>query len=248
MKIAVAGATGLIGTKLVALAREQGHNVVELSRRSGFDLTAASVVPPLTEALAGVEAVIDVTQGSSFEENDAVAFFEAVARHLGESAQAAGVARTVVLSIVGIERSPEYGYYVGKVAQERAHREASPGVIVVRATQFHEFAAQMIEWYTVDGVAEVMDVEIQPIDSDEVVSALLQAATGEAPHDLQIAGPSPERLLELSRTWAAAHAPDLSVVVGEAPESMARGAMLPHEGDGVVTRGRDWQTWFAAQS
>ena len=54
MKIAVAGASGLIGTKVVDLARSQGHDVVPIGRSTGFDLTDAAVVPKLTEALAGV--------------------------------------------------------------------------------------------------------------------------------------------------------------------------------------------------
>lgn len=172
MRVAIAGSTGLIGTKLVALARSDGHDVVEVSRSSGFDLTDEAVLPRLAEALADVDAVVDVTQGASFEQDEAVSFFRSVAGHLGQAAHEAGVRRTVVLSIVGIEESPDYGYYVGKVAQEKAHRENSPGVLVLRATQFHEFPGQMVEWFTTDGVADVMDVEFQPVDSAEVVRLL----------------------------------------------------------------------------
>ncbi len=38
MKIAIAGATGRIGSQLTALARKQGHEVVEIARETGFDL------------------------------------------------------------------------------------------------------------------------------------------------------------------------------------------------------------------
>ena len=40
MRIAIAGATGLIGTQLTALARKEGHEVVEIARETGFDLLA----------------------------------------------------------------------------------------------------------------------------------------------------------------------------------------------------------------
>ena len=52
MRVAIAGSTGLIGTKLVKLARSGGHDVVEVSRSSGFDLTDEAVLPRLAEALA----------------------------------------------------------------------------------------------------------------------------------------------------------------------------------------------------
>src|SRR5690349_18972659 len=136
MRIAIAGATGLIGRQLTALARSEGHEVVEIARETGFDLLVGD---GLADALAGADAVVDVTQSPTLDEDEASTFFRAVADNLGGAARAAGVARTVVLSIVGADRSPDYGYYVAKVAQEDAHRAASPGAVVLRATQFHDF-------------------------------------------------------------------------------------------------------------
>lgn len=244
MRVAIAGSTGLIGTKLVKLARSDGHDVVEVSRSSGFDLTDEAVLPRLAEALADVDAVVDVTQGASFEEDEAVSFFRSVAGHLGQAAHEAGVRRTVVLSIVGIEESPDYGYYVGKVAQEKAHRENSPGVLVLRATQFHEFPGQMVEWFTTDGVADVMDVEFQPVDSAEVVRLLLEMATGSFDGDVQLAGPRTESLVGLAREHVAAKGLDATVKPGEAPASMAEGGMLPRQEDAVIVRGRSWHEWM----
>ena len=57
MKIAVAGATGTIGTKICTELEKRGHQVVPLSRSTGVD---ASVLESLTPALAGVDVVIDV--------------------------------------------------------------------------------------------------------------------------------------------------------------------------------------------
>lgn len=244
MRVAVAGATGLIGRKLVDLAEREGHDVVALSRSGGYDLTDAAVVPRLVEALEGVDAVVDVTQGPDFEQDAAVAFFEAVATHVGDAATRARVSRTVVLSIVGIERCPDYGYYVAKMAHEEAHRVHSPGLRVLRATQFHEFAGQMIDWFTADGVADVMDVEVQPIDSAEVVRALLDLAVTRQAEDVQIAGPNVEPLVALSRAYVAGEGLDVDVTAGDAPASMADGGMLPVAADAVQVRGVDWSTWY----
>src|SRR6185312_9776543 len=96
MKIAIAGSTGLVGARLEALALERGHEVVGLARKTGFDLLVGG--DELTQALQGVEAVIDVTQSPAADET-AAEFFVQVAKNLGAAATAAGVSRTVVLSI-----------------------------------------------------------------------------------------------------------------------------------------------------
>ena len=59
MRIAVAGASGLVGSQATNLAHEAGHDVVRLSRSDGIDLTDPR---GLVQALADVEAVIDVTR------------------------------------------------------------------------------------------------------------------------------------------------------------------------------------------
>ena len=247
MRIAVAGATGLIGSQLTALARGEGHEVVEISRESGIDLLNPDRTA-LEAALAGCEAVVDVTSTRGLlSDQETLDFFTGVARSLGEAATAAGVRRTVTLSIVGIEKSPDYGYYVAKLAQERVARETGPGALMLRATQFHDFARQMFEWNRDGDVTRVMDVPTQPVDTAEIVRLLLDMATGAVDHDVQLAGPKPERLLDLVQRYAAHIGSDVRVEPAEAPASVAGGAMLP-EGDDVLIRGIDWETWLAAQT
>ena len=62
VRIAVAGATGNIGSLTVSALERDGHDVVRISRSLGVDLTTGD---GLDEALAGVEAVIDVTNASA---------------------------------------------------------------------------------------------------------------------------------------------------------------------------------------
>jgi uncharacterized protein YbjT (DUF2867 family) len=185
VKIAIAGSTGLVGSQLTALARRDGHEVVEIARGTGFDLLVGD---GLAAALAGVDTVVDVTQSASIDEDESTAFFTTVATNLGQAATAAGVSRTVVLSIVGVDRSPDYGYYVAKLKQEQTARSAAPGVVVLRATQFHEFAGQMLAWNTNDGVASIIDVPTQPVAVAEIVGLLLEMATGAVAGDAELAG------------------------------------------------------------
>ena len=246
MRIAIAGATGLIGSQLTALARKEGHEVVEIARETGFDLLSPDTAA-LEAALAGAEAAVDVTStGGLLSDQETLDFFSGVARNLGRAATAAGVARTVTLSIVGIHKSPDYGYYVAKLAQEQAAREAHAGAVVLRATQFHDFARQMVEWNRDGDVTRVIDVPTQPVDTPEIARVLLDQATGAHPHDAELAGPRPERLVDLAERYAAHVGSDVRVVPVDGPPSIMAGAMLP-EGEDVLIRGIDWATWLAAQ-
>ena len=72
MNIAVVGASGLIGSKVVELLRSEGHDVVASSRSSGVDvLTGAGLV----DALAGADALVDVTNSPDFEADAVMSVF-----------------------------------------------------------------------------------------------------------------------------------------------------------------------------
>ena len=246
MRIAIAGATGLIGSQLTALARKEGHDVVEIAREAGFDLLAPQP-GRLERAFEGADAVVDVTSTRGIlGDQETLDFFTGVARTLGRAATAAGVPRTVTLSIVGVEKSPDYGYYVAKLAQERVAREANSGALVLRATQFHDFARQMFEWNRDGDVTRVIDVPTQPVDTAEIVRLLLDLAIGAVDHDVELAGPRPERLVDLAQRYAAHIGSDVTVEAVDASPSLAAGAMLP-DNDAVLLRGIDWQTWLERQ-
>jgi uncharacterized protein YbjT (DUF2867 family) len=239
MRIAIAGATGLIGRQLTALARTEGHEVVEIARETGFDLLDGS---GLDEALSGAD---DVTQSPTLDEQEASEFFTTVATNLGVAATKAGITRTVALSIVGADKSPDYGYYVAKVAQENAHRASSPGPVILRATQFHEFAGQMLGWNRDGDTASIIDVPLQPVATSEIVRLLLDLATGARTGDTELAGPKPERLVEQVRELVRRSGGEVTVVAIDGPPSMAGGSMLP--GPNAVVRGPDWLTWLDQQ-
>jgi uncharacterized protein YbjT (DUF2867 family) len=239
-RIAVAGATGLIGSQ-VRLATEAGLDVVPLSRAGGVDLT---VPGSIGDRLEGVDAVIDVTRSSAMDQQAAVDFFTGVATNLGAAAREAGVRRTVVLSIVGIDRSQDFGWYVATLAHEQATRQHAPGPRVLRATQFHEFPGQVLERSREGGRAVVMQMPIQPVDSHEVARLLVELATDDAEGDVELAGPRREDLVDLVRRLVRLRGDDVVVEAGPAPASMASGSVLP--GLGALIRGVDWQTWAEA--
>src|SRR5690242_2687261 len=112
-KIAVTGATGRVGTHLVEILEERGHEVVPIARSTGVDVITGE---GLEEALTGVETIIDLATGPSPDEESATEFFTTAARNLQRAGAEAGAKRIVVVSIIGIDKF-EHGYNAAKMAQ-----------------------------------------------------------------------------------------------------------------------------------
>src|SRR5215469_14333516 len=78
MKIVVIGGTGLIGSKTVAILREEGHEVVAGSPKSGVNTITGK---GLKEAMAGARVAIDLANSPSFEDKAVLEFFETSGRN-----------------------------------------------------------------------------------------------------------------------------------------------------------------------
>ena len=79
MKIVVIGGTGLIGSKTVAILREEGHEVVAGSPKSGVNTITGK---GLKEVMAGAQVAIDLANSPSFEDKAVLEFFETSGRNL----------------------------------------------------------------------------------------------------------------------------------------------------------------------
>ena len=75
-KIAVTGATGRVGSRLVEILTRRGHDVVPIARSKGVDVVSGE---GLDEALAGAETIIDTATGPSPDQEEATGFFTASA-------------------------------------------------------------------------------------------------------------------------------------------------------------------------
>src|SRR5450755_746285 len=98
MKIAVAGGTGWVGRYVVERLRAAGDEPVVLARSAGTDLISGR---GLDTALAGVSAVIDVSNLTTVSKKKSIAFFETVTRNLLTAGKRAGITHHVMLSVVG---------------------------------------------------------------------------------------------------------------------------------------------------
>src|SRR5690606_37883501 len=126
----------------------------------------------LEGALDGVDAVIDTSNVGTLSKAKATEFFTAVTSNLVRAANRAGVKRHLLLSIVGVDRIP-FGYYEGKLAQERAARASGVPTTVLRATQFHEFADQNLGRLA-GPLAVIPRMRMRPVASSEVADHLVR--------------------------------------------------------------------------
>ncbi|WER49826.1 SDR family oxidoreductase [Cupriavidus sp. WKF15] len=187
MKIVVIGGSGLIGSRLVTLLREAGHQAIAASPRTGVNSVTGE---GLSNALIDADVVVDVTNAPSWEPQAVLDFFRTSARNLGKAEVAAGVRHHVALSIVGTDRMPENAYFTAKVAQEEAIEAAGVPYTIVRATQFMEFIGGIADFSTESGTVRVGDGLFQPIAADDIAAILSQVALA-APLNgtIDIAGP-----------------------------------------------------------
>jgi quercetin dioxygenase-like cupin family protein len=111
----------------------------------------------------------------------------------------------IALSVVGIERLPEYGYFRAKIAQERLIKGSSIPYSIIRATQFFEFIGRIADEGTEGNTVRLASALIQPMAADDVASAVAGIAVGTPVNGtVEIAGPEQFRLDGLIRQDLAA--------------------------------------------
>jgi uncharacterized protein YbjT (DUF2867 family) len=253
-KVAVAGATGRVGRHVVDVLKEAGHDVVAMSRALGVDVVTGD---GLAEALAGVECVIDVATWPTPEQEAATAFFTAAARNLHQAGEQAGVRRMVEVSIIGCDRFTG-GYSAAKVAHEQAMLSGPIPVRILRAAQFHEFAAQLLEWGRRDEVCYVPKARMQPVAARTVAEALVALATDPEPAPApegapipEIAGPREESFVGMANLLVARRGIPVKVEEVSDPADPDRdvyesGALLP--GPHATLAGPTFQEWLDSTS
>jgi len=210
MRVAVVGATGRIGCETAAALERSEHEVVPISRSSGVDVQSGD---GLTEALAGVDAVVDASNTPAQDEREIVAFFGTGTQNLLAAEQAAGVRHHVLLSIVGIDHGQDVPHYAGKRRQEELVRAGAVPFSIVRATQFHDFAAMVAGWVEQDGAATIAPLLVQPIAPGDVGEILAEVATGDPIGGVvEIAGPDTQDLVDMARRTYAARGQQIRLV------------------------------------
>ena len=255
-KVAVAGGTGRVGRYMVEVLRARGYDAVPMSRSTGVDVISGN---GLAKALEGVECVVDATTGPSPEEAAATEFFVTATRNLQEFGQRAGVKRTVVVSIIGIDRftAGQYGgYYVAKQVHEKAMLSGPIPVRILRAAQFHEFVDTLVKWSRKGNVSYLPKMRTQLVAAKTVAEALADLAIDSLPITAasnaqipEIAGPREENLADAARRLIARRGDSLRIEEVSDPADPASalyesGALLP--GPHAKLAGPTFDEWLAA--
>ena len=216
MKIVVIGGSGLIGSKVVNILRQRGHEVVAASPSSGVNTLTGE---GLTKALKGAEVVVDVANSPSFEDKPAMDFFETSGRNLLSADKSAGVKHHVALSVVGTDRltgsgpGSLSGYFRAKMAQENLIKASGIPFTIVHATQFFEFVKSIAQSAADASTIQLSSVLMQPMASDDVAAAVADVALGEPMNAMvEVAGPDKIRQDELVRQYLSATGDPRNVV------------------------------------
>jgi uncharacterized protein YbjT (DUF2867 family) len=251
MRIVVIGGSGFIGSKLVPKLREQGHEAIAASPKSGVNTLTGE---GLAEVLKGASVVVDVSNSPSWEDSEVLKFFETSTRNLLKYGAEAGVKHFVALSVVGTERLHEAGYFRAKIAQEHLIKGSSTvPYSIVQATQFFEFLKGIADISMQGDKVHLPPMPFQPMAADDVATGVARVAT-EAPVNgtVEIAGPEPFRLDELIRLRLAQLNDPRKVVTD--PDARYSGAkvdertLVPGEGARLgETRFETWVTQPAAK-
>ena len=199
MKIVVIGGTGLIGSKVSAILRERGHEVIAAAPSPGVNTIPGEGVDA---ALAGAAAVIDLANSPSFEATAVLDFFTRHEQNLLAAEARAGVAHHVALSIVGTDRSPDNGYFQAKVAQEKLIEASGIPYSIVRSTQFMEFLGAIADGGLNDGAVHIAHGLFQPIAADDVARIVADVVLSRPVNGtVEIAGPDRAPFDEIVRAY-----------------------------------------------
>jgi uncharacterized protein YbjT (DUF2867 family) len=231
MTVLVTGGTGRLGGALVA--RLDQPRV--LSRRPGpgrvvGDLTTGE---GLDDALADVSVIVHC---ATAPKGDA-----ATTERLAAAARRAGGPHLIFVSIVGADRIP-LGHYREKVRAERVVEDSGLPATILRATQFHDFLAEMFEGVARTGLLPVLaGTSFQPVALADVAARLAEIADGPAQgRTTDLGGPQVRPMADLARAWLTATGRRRAVVPLRLPGAIARGFregahLTPGHADGVGT-------------
>lgn len=198
MKVLVLGGSGRIGSRVVRLLRERGHDVESGSRSTGVDVMTGQGV---SEAVAGRDVVVDVINLPLAETANRTRFFTTATRTVLVAEARAGVKHHVVVSIVGCERIEQENSFLGaKFAQEEAVRAGPVPFTILRATQFFEFLPTIADASTANGSVTLPVTSVQPVAADDVSRTVVDLALAAPGNEVvELAGPDRGRMVDMIR-------------------------------------------------
>jgi uncharacterized protein YbjT (DUF2867 family) len=247
MKIVVIGGSGRVGGNVVRRLVAQGHDPVPASPSTGVDTITGE---GLAEVMAGADVVIDVSNAPVWEDDAVRDFFVTSTRNLVAAEKAAGVGHHVAVSIVGCDRLPDSGYLRAKVAQEAEVEGGGVPFTILRATQFFEFLAQIVDsGADGDETVRLSTGLMQLVAADDVAATVAELATA-APlgGHVELGGPEKLGIDAWARRLFETTGDERTVISDPHARyfgtELHGGELTP--GDGARIGVVDFETWWAA--
>jgi uncharacterized protein YbjT (DUF2867 family) len=249
--VLVTGATGTLGRAVTRLLLAAGYTARAFSRQTQVSLPAGAELAVgdlaqgvgLTEALTGVEAIIYCAT----EPRQAQVVDVEGTRHLLEAA-CERAPHLIYPSIVGIDRSA-YPYYQAKLAAEQLIEQGPLPWTILRATQFHDFVAGLLQSLCAATSAEIVipdGMRFQSVDVREVAARLVSFVEhGPVGRDTDMGGPETLTFDAMATAYLRIRGRSATIrsanLSGALYEVFRSGVNLPPDhAQGVVT----WGAWL----
>lgn len=229
---------GQLGSAVRDALSDVGHEVVSVSRSVGVDVTA----PLSFEQYAGFDTVVEATDVNTRDRARAKSFFETSTTNIKSAANAAGIRRHVLASIVNCEQPvlDSNGYYAAKAAQERqAVRVEGPPTVVVRSTLWFEFAQQNLGRMSFGPVALVPMITTRPVALSAVARRIAARCLADGPDREDLCGPELLSLGEMTRALRRRKPVLLPVPAGR---GLRDGSLVSSRCEVVGPRFADWNS------
>jgi uncharacterized protein YbjT (DUF2867 family) len=245
MRIVVIGGTGLIGSKVVAILREDRHDAVPASPSTGVDTVTGK---GLADVMAGTDVVVDVSNAPVWDDDAVREFFTVSTRNVLAAERDAGVGHHVALTIVGADLLPDSGYLRAKVAQEAEIEAGGVPYTILRATQFFEFLPQIVDAGADGDGVRLSTGLIQFVAAADVAATVAELATeGPVGGRVELGGPEALGIDAWARRLFALTGDERTVVSD--PHARYVGTELEAgeltTGDGARIGPTDFDRWFA---
>jgi uncharacterized protein YbjT (DUF2867 family) len=199
--ILLTGGTGTLGSLVLPLLRDAGHDVRVLSRSGreagdGVEYVTGDLLKGegIEPAVDGAETILHLAGGTKGDTE--------ATGNLVQAATRARVRHLVYISVIGADRLP-LSWFRSKLGAERAVADSGPPWTTLRAAQFHDLTLKTLRTMAKLPVIPVPGgMRFQPVDARDVAARLVELALGK-PAGLvpDLAGPKVYGMGELTRGY-----------------------------------------------
>jgi len=187
MKILLTGASGFIGRNLTALLERDGHQILPISRRHGFDIAKMRSIGPWLPLLHDIDAVVNAAGIIGETRNQGFHALHAQApQALFDACVQAKVRRIVQISALGADDTAFSAYHLSKKAADDYLRQLAVDWFVLRPSLIYGRGGTSAELFMRIARLPMLPVvgdgaqALQPVHIADVVMTIAHCLTSAA--------------------------------------------------------------------